>query len=728
MGSLRLGRYYLSVDVGGTFTDFVLRDLQTDRIDLYKARSSDEPTEPFEEALGALRVQVSELETITYGTTSGTNALIERKGARTALLITRGFRDILEIRRGNRQDLYDPQWMPPPPLVPRHDRLEVSERLYWNGEVYRPLDERQVQGLVETLRSRGIESVAIVFLHSYVNSAHELRCKELIELSLPSVHVTASSEISQEIREFERASTATANAFLVPLTERHLGRLEDWLHSNGYAKEMIVMQSNGGVCTSSEARRVPAKLLRSGPAGGVMAISSLVERTGIKNVVGIDIGGTSADVSVVVGGKPRWTSPLIVEWGLPILFPSIDVTSIGAGGGSIAWIDKAGALHVGPQSAGAHPGPACYGAGGTEATSTDAQLVLGRLSSDTLLGGNLRLDGRLAEKAIGSIADELDVDLYEAAAGIIDISTNNMLQAIRLVTVEKGYDPRDFVLVGYGGAGPMYVAELAQSLGMARAMIPETPGVLSAQGLQLVDYVQDRTKTILTRRQALQLSELDAHLSDLRASIQEAFVRQGLNNEPVDFEHYLDLQYYGQAYSLPISLEDLASKVSLETGSDVRIAEQGLIAVRVGLSPETGFEVTEAILNAAIDVFHLEHLREYGHSDPDTEIQVVNARVFGRLNSTKMRSGIVNHQHNHPRRRKDKGRVTVGRREVQFGGQVLMTDVYSRDALAVSQSVEGPAIVEQIDCTVVIPPEMVAHVDDHHNLIVEMGPGGRGSE
>lgn len=712
--------YRLGIDVGGTFTDFVLYNGKTGDVQIMKVSTTpQDQSKAVMEGISKLGIPLSDVESIAHGTTTGTNALIELKGAKIALLVTEGFRDFLEIRRANRQELYDAQWVPPKSLVPRYNRLEVKERLYWDGQVFIPLDEEQVKDIIETLKAREIESVAISFIHAFQSGVHELRCKELIQEAMPDAYISCSSEVSQEIREFERGSTTAANAFIGPIMERYLGNLEKALGEAGYSKDVIVMQSNGGVFTSQEARSLPAKTLRSGPAGGAMALAGLAEMTGIDNLVGIDIGGTSADVSLLWAGKPRWISPLMVEWGLPVLFPSIDIVSIGAGGGSIGWIDQAGALHVGPQSAGADPGPACYGQGGTEPTSTDAQLVLGRISAEGFLGGAMTVKPEPAEKAIKEkVADHLGMTVPEAAIGMLEIMTNNMLQAIRFVTVEKGYDPRDFALVGFGGGGPMYAADLAKSLGMKKAVVPFSPGVFSAWGLLLVDLLHDGSKTILKRRSAVTLEELDAIFDELRDKTYRSFMREGVDPQEVELEHYLDLQYYGQVYSLPVALTDLAGKVGSERESDVRIAEEGIITVPLGVEKGEQFRLSDKIIDDAVEVFHKEHLREYGHSDPEMEIQIVHARVFGRYKVEKPKVS--------PQQRaksSDPASAQKGERDVRFGGETLKTKVYERNDLKAGHKLEGPAIVEEVDSTVIVPPGMTAEIDDYLNIVIDTKVG-----
>ncbi len=694
-----MSRYRIGIDVGGTFTDFVLHDGDgAATITLKVPTTPADPSLGIAEGLDRLGIPLAEVAGIAHGTTTATNALIERKGAKTAFLTTEGHRDTLEIRRNNRQELYDAQWRPPAPLVPRRHRLEVPERMLWDGQVAKPLDEDRVRDLCETLRARDIEAVAICFLHAYQHPRHEQRTKELVQEALPDAFVTVSSELSQEFREFERGSTVAANAFVGPKVKRYMTNLRERMTERGLEGDVAIMQSNGGVCTIDEAAAFPAKLARSGPAGGAMALERLAELTGIRNLVGIDIGGTSADVAMIVDGRTRWASPLQVEWGMPLLFPSVDVISIGAGGGSIAWIDDGGSLRMGPHSAGADPGPVAYGKGGTEPTSTDAHLVLGRASADAFVGGAMTLDVELAAEAIRTkVGDPLGLDVHEAAEGMLRILDHNMLQAVRLVTVEKGYDPRDFALVGLGGGGPLHVVELARELGMGQAIVPTAPGVLSAWGMLTVDMVQDRSRTVLKRRRAIDEAELTATVEDLRADIAAAFHRQGIDDAAVDYEYVLDMQYFGQVFSLPITL-------TAPAGTNGN-----------GGAPAAGARIDAATLSAAEERFHAEHEREYGHSDRSQEIQIVHARVFGRavVDKPQMRPGELGST--------DASGASSGRRDVRFDGASVSTAVYDRTRLAPGMALEGPAIVNELSATSVLPPGASATVDRFHNLLIDTG-------
>jgi N-methylhydantoinase A len=695
-----MSRYRIGIDVGGTFTDFVLYDAEDGATTTLKVPTTpDDPSEGIAAGLDRLGISLPDVAGVAHGTTTATNALIERKGAKTAFLITEGFRDTLEIRRCNRQELYDQQWVPPPPLVPRRNRLEVRERLYWDGEEALALDEEQVRGVIGKLKARDIEAVGICFMHAYQHPRHEERVKELVQEALPDAFVTTSHELTQEFREFERSSTTAANAFVGPRVNRYMRNLRERMTERGVRADVAIMQSNGGICTTEEAGQFPAKLARSGPAGGAMALERLAELTGNPALVGIDIGGTSADVSVIVDGRPRWTSPLIVEWGMPLLFPSVDVVSIGAGGGSIAWIDEGGALHMGPQSAGADPGPACYGRGGDEPTSTDAHLLLGRASTDSFLGGEMALRADLAEEAIRrEVAEPLGLDVRDAAEGMLRILDENMLQAVRFVTVEKGYDPRHFTLVGLGGGGPLHVAELAHALGMPKAIVPTAPGVLSAWGMLTVDMVQDRSRTVLKRRRAVDNEGLSATLEELRASIEDAFGRQGMPADAVAYEYVLDMQYYGQVFSLPISLGALAGESA--NGNPGRP------------------KVDDGVLAQAEERFHAEHEREYGHADRAQEVQIVHARVFGRA--------VVDKPQLRPAQPgpANASAALLETRPVRFSGNEEDTAIYDRGLLRPGMEFEGPAVVNETSSTTVLPPGMRARVDEFSNIVIDTDLGG----
>ena len=714
-----MGSYRIGIDVGGTFTDFVVYDVAAREIATFKVPTTPEdPSQGILAGLGKLDIEMSAIKDIAHGTTTATNLLIERKGSNAAILVTEGFRDVLEIRRANRKELYDAQWVPPPPLIPRRNRLEVKERLFWNGEVALPLDEVQLADVIETLKVRDIEAVAICLLHSYQHPKHELRVKELVQKALPDAFVTASSETSQEFREFERSSTVAANAFVGPKVKRYLDNLDASLKKSGVSAGVAIMQSNGGICTVEEAAQLPVKLARSGPAGGAMALQQLAASIEVPDLVGIDIGGTSADVSVIVDGRPRWASPLFVEWGVPLLFPSVDVVSIGAGGGSIAWIDEGGALQIGPQSAGAVPGPACYGMGGEEPTATDAHLVLGQLSSERFLDGSMHIDPVLAQQAISRrVAEPMGMSLTEAAEGMLKILDSAMLQAIRFVTLEKGYDPRRFALAGLGGAGPLHVVELARQLGISTAIVPLNPGVLSAVGMLSVDMVQDRSRTVLRRRRAVDNEKLSNTLNDLRASIEAAFARQGVPAEAIRYEYFLDMQYYGQVFSLSVQLSQMGAALRSKpeaSAQDIRLSEEGVLSVPLAVSSSEPISITEPVMAEATETFHKEHRREYGHADADQEVQIVHARAFGRVEVEKPEFVPASTTAASP------SEALVGRRPVVFEGTEIETDIYDRNRLSAGNRIAGPAIIEESVSTTVLPRDSSLEVDPYGNLLITL--------
>ncbi len=679
-------RFRIGIDVGGTYTDFVVYDRESGSTQTLKVPTT--PHDPSEGILGGfeqLGLGFDQIEAVAHGTTVTTNALLERDGAHTALLVTEGFRDLLETRRTNREELYDAQWTPPPPLVRRRDRLEVAERVRWDGEVALELDEERLDDAIETLRLRGVEAVGISFMHAYQHPEHERRVKERVQRALPDAFVTCSSEISQELREFERTSTVAANAFVGPKVKNYMTTLSKRMRDQGFAGEVAIMQSSGGVCTTDEAIRFPARLARSGPAGGAMALERLADLTGERNLVGVDIGGTSADVSVIVDGRTRWTSPLVVEWGMPLLIPSVDVVSIGAGGGSIAWIDAGGALRMGPQSAGAVPGPVCYGKGGENPTATDAHLVLGRTMTGRFLGGQGQFDETLAAQAITEkVADPLGLELREAAQGMLEILNSAMLQAIRFVTVERGYDPRDFALVGLGGGGPLHVAELARELAMKEAIVPRDPGVLSAWGMLTVDMVQTRSRTVLERLEDIQGAELLSVLAELEGSIDEAFDRQGVDPADVKYEHILDLQYHGQTFSLSVKLGD----EGVTRSSDL----------------------THAHVSEAGERFHVEHEREYGYSDRGHGLEVVSVRAFGRAEVEKPEPASEALVQQGP------DDAAIGVQSAWLDGEQHEAPVYDRALLQPGVEISAPAIIVEESSTTVVPPGTRVRLDEFGNL------------
>ena len=646
-----------------------------------KIPSSPEPR-VLVDAVGSF-VELDSLDLFALGTTVGTNALIERAGARTALIATKGFRDVLELRRTNKGDLYDLQWDPPTPLIRRADRLEITERVGPDGDLVAPLEEgEELERIVRIIEKRGIESVAIVFLHSYLDGQNELRLRDLLAERCPGLDISISCEVLPMYREFERSTTVAANAYLGPVMRRYFHELRSELGERGYTREVQVMQSNGGLASLESAAATPAKLIRSGPSAGSVALEELADSVGAPNVIGLDIGGTSADVSLVWQGRSKLSDRVVPEWGLPVLLPSLDIISIGAGGGSIARMDAGGSLSVGPDSAGSDPGPACYGRGGEHPTSTDAQVVLGRLGTE-LVGGELTIDPALSKQALRvHVGEPLGMVEVEAAAGVLEILTDTMMRAVRLVTIERGYDPRDFVLCGFGGSGPMYAVDIARGLAVPRVVVPRHPGVFSAYGLLRSDVVYDATRSILREVTDADADEVEAELQELEALVLAQFERDGFAREDISFRRIGELLYSEQMHELPIDL---------------------------GAPP-----FSASSLKRTLTEFHDEHLRTYGHNEPDDAVSFVNLKVLGekpRPTSVEPRVAAA-----------EKRGSAAESRDVYFSDTGwVSTQVLARASLTAGARVAGPALLTQVDTTIVLPPESSAEALPSGDLMVDVG-------
>ncbi|PQJ35547.1 5-oxoprolinase [Salinibacter sp. 10B] len=664
----------VGVDVGGTFTDFV-------RVTDEGLRVHKEPTsDPQHEAVvGGMEAVEGDTEApVVHGTTAATNALLERQGARTALVTTEGFSDVLAIGRQNRPDLYDLHPSRPAPLVPEERRHEVLERLSAAGETLTPLDEAAVRRLGDTLAEQNVESIALVFLFSYLNSTHEERVAQLLREALPDVPITRSSALLPEYREYERTATTVVNAYVRPQVARYLRRLDDELGS----RSVRVMQSNGGTIGLDTAADEPARLALSGPAGGVVGALGVARRafeTDTPRIMTLDMGGTSADVALCDGAVPRTTEHTIAD--LPLRLPSTDIHTVGAGGGSIAHVDAGGSLRVGPESAGAEPGPVCYGRGGTEPTVTDAHLVLGRLHPDHVLGGADTLDmaPEAARTAVTELGTRIDRFPEEAALGILRVANATMERALRRVSIERGHDPRDYTLVPFGGAGPLHAVALAEALGMERVLIPPTPGVLSALGLLMADVVYDTARAVLARAEALM--DDPSPLMEAREAAAHG-VRSVLDDygDPMlDLE--LDLRYAGQSYELSVPLE----------------------------TPVTSDHVADAVAD-----FHERHRERYGHADPDESVEIVALRVRGRV------AVPPPELPQEPKTDQPLDAARLGTRPVWFEPEgPTETPAYARTNLQHGHMIDGPAILHQYDTTIVVPPGWHAHIDARQNVRIE---------
>lgn len=685
--------FRLGIDTGGTFTDATLIDEATGEIRNYKVSSTpSDPSQAFTAACEGILKQagapLSEVSFIVHGTTVATNAIIEGKTARTGFITTDGFRDILEIARQTRPSLYDLQFEKPPPLVPRHRCIGVPERLDARGKVLLPLDEDALRAAIDTLRSEGVESIALCFLHAYANAEHELRAGEILGEEFPEALISLSSQVAPEFREYPRASTTVINACIRPVVARYLESIERRLRGEGLGAELLVMQSSGGVYSFAAAAEKPVFMVESGPAAGVISAAHLGEELGHKDILSFDMGGTTAKAGLVQNSTPKISKDYEVGAtaqgasrgeGYPIRTPVIDLVEIGAGGGSIAWVDSGGSLRVGPESAGADPGPVCYGRGGTRPTITDANLVLGRLNPDYFLGGEIQLEVAAARQAIEKhCADPLGMEIVEAAHGIVEIANAAMVNALRLVSVQRGYDPRDFVLVSFGGAGPVHANRLAAEMEIPVTLIPRSPGTASAMGLLVTDLKHDYTNTHIQRIDELDLDAMEAAYTSLESRGHATLEREGVREADMDFRRQADLRYVGQSYELPLAF------------------------------PEKDWNAAD--LATIVEQFHDEHERAYGFSAPEEKVEIVNLRLTAL-------GKIVKPE---PQRLKTRGKGATPktRRAVCFAEKDGYVDcpIYDRYSLPAGASIEGPAIVEEVDSTTAIHPGYRAEVDVFGNL------------
>ena len=679
----------LGVDIGGTFTDLVLLDEETGSFEITKVPSrpgdpSGALVEAVRKALEGTGMPPEAVGLLSHGTTIITNAVLEGKLARTALITTKGFRDVLEIGRHVRPDLYDLNQDKPVPIVPRDMRFEVEERLAADGSILVPLNAKSVSAAVDAVMATRPKAVAVCFLHSYANAGHERTMKDAVRAALPGAHVCVSSDVCREIREFERTSTVVLNAAAMPVVSDYLENLEDRTDELLPEGQVLLMQSNGGSMTVGAARQSPAHLIYSGPAAGVLACQYIGRTTGRRNVLGFDMGGTSTDISLVYRDEPLLTTEADVG-GYPVKLPVLDINTIGAGGGSIAWLDSGGTLHVGPKSAGADPGPVAYGKGGTEPTVTDANLMLGRLSPERFLGGELALDKHASASAIREkIAEPLGLHPLVAAAGILRVANANMERALKVSSAERGYDPRDFTLIAFGGAGPVHAAALAKGVGFATALVPSVPGVFSALGLIIADIRHDFVRSYVSRSDEANLETLGELYREMETLGEEALLQDGIPTEKREFQRTADLRYVGQAYEVNVPVPD---------------------------GPLVG-----PVISAVLGRFHGEHQRLFAHSAPGDPVEFVNLRLVatGRVDAPELRKAEV---------ADGVAQEAAERRPVYFeeAGGFLDCPIYERAALGLESRIDGPAIVEQLDCTTVIHPGQLLSVDAWGNLIINVG-------
>jgi N-methylhydantoinase A len=679
----------VAIDIGGTFTDATLIDEETGSVSIAKVLTTpSDPSEGFmqavERALAEGGVDAGQVRFVVHATTVATNAIIEGKIARSGFVTTDGFRDLLEIARQVRPTLYDTQFEKAPPLVPRDRAVGVRERLGPAGEVLLPLDDESVREAAALLRREEVESVAVCLLHSYVNPEHEQRVGAILAEELPGVPISLSAEVAPEFREYLRASTTVINAVIRPVVQRYLERIEQRLADAGVQAKLLVMQSSGGVFGSDAAARKPVFMVESGPAAGVIASAHLGSTLGRPDMLSFDMGGTTAKVGLIQGGRPSVTKDYNVGGhagagigglslsGYPVRTPVVDLVEIGAGGGSIAWVDSGGLLRVGPQSAGADPGPVCYRRGGVEPTVTDANVVLGRLNPAYFLGGEIGLDVEGARRAIEErCAEPLGLSVTEAANGIVEIANAAMVNALHLISVQRGYDPRDFVLVGFGGAGPVHANALARDAEMPMLLIPPSPGIFSATGLLTTDLKRDAALTIMRRLDEVDPALVESSFAELERAGAEELALEGLSGDRVEFVRQIDMRYVGQSYELTIP-----------AGDDL------------------------------VERFHAEHDRTYGFAAPAEPVELVSLRLtsVGRIAKPPLR---ILEPGGDP--------APKERRPVYFAetGDYVDCPIYDRYALAGGATFAGPAIVEEFDSTTVVHPGFGVTVDENGNLIIE---------
>jgi N-methylhydantoinase A len=669
----------IAVDIGGTFTDFTILDERTGVMRVAKTASTRDPIGGLFDGLEQEQVDLSDVTLLSHGTTVATNALITRRLPRAAMVGTEGFRDVIEIRRANKEDLWDTYKDVARPYIPRRDRLTVRERVDAAGCIVTPLDEEGAREVARILRKRNVAAVAVCFMNAFMNGANERRMKAILEEELPGVPITASSEVLPEIFEHERFSTTVVNAVLTPVIGDYTARLGERLAQGGYRSDLLLLHSGGGVMTAKGARQFAGRLAGSGIAAGALASRHIAMECGYPNSIGLDMGGTSCDVSLAWEGRSRITKDWYIEFGYPIRFPSIEVLTIGAGGGSLAWIDSAGSLHNGPQSAGADPGPACYGRGSEAPTNTDAHVVLGRLGRG-LAGGNVRLDPALAETAIRhGVADKLGMDVHDAAEAILKVADANMADAVRLISISRGYDPRDFALVAFGGAGPLHGAFLARELSIPTVIVPPNPGVTSALGCLLVDIKHDLAESYIRPAADADPAAIEAEFAALEREAWERMRHEGVGDRDVVMDRSIDMMYRGQWRSLAVPV-----------GSPVGRA---------------------ADLVAA---FHAQHEREYNFRRDDAPVDLyrLNLRAVGIVPKAAFREHEGNGHLPQP----------VERRAVWFEGRTpVQTPVYRRDDLTAGTRFVGPAVIEQLDSTTVVPPGVSTEVDGFLNIIMRVG-------
>jgi N-methylhydantoinase A len=677
----------LAADIGGTFTDLAVFDERTGALAFGKTLSTPQRlVDGIDKGVEKAGSDFRSAGLFLHGSTVAINTILERTGARTALLITEGFRDIYEIGRINRPDAYNLFFRKHVPLIERALRFEVKERVLADGEIERPLDEDEIVALGTRLQELGIEACAILFLNCYARAEHEARAKAILEKRHPAMFVSASHELSQEYREFERCSTVAANAYVGPKVRRYVGEIEDHIRQAGFTGSFLVVQSTGGLYEVAQAQTQCVRMLESGPAAGVIGTQALCRTLGIDNAIAFDMGGTTAKAGVIYKGEPLTTGAALIggyDQALPVQIAMMDIFEVGTGGGSIARVVEGG-LRVGPQSAGASPGPACYGLGGTEPTVTDANLMLGRLGADRFLGGEMPLDVRAAEAALAHVAKPLGMDASAVADGILRIAATAMSYAVKGVTTERGFDAGDFALVAYGGAGPLHAVEVAREIGIRKVIIPGAPGVFSAFGMLFSDLRYDYVRTFLTRLEEAPFEKIEALYTVLEDEGREAIANASVKPQRVTIRRAADMRYVGQEHA---------------------------VTVEVPLAVFKKRDRDE--IKRLFDVMH--ELR-YGTSAPQERAEIVSLRstvtgVMRKPPQATIREG----------QRKPPASASNGKRQVFFGTGFVLTPTLRRVELLAGNRINGPALIEEHASTTVLMPGDACEVDAYGNLVIAVG-------
>ena len=685
-----MAHYRLTVDTGGTFSDFVYVNDDTREVSIAKIPST--PDDPSRAILGGVEeliakgVKPDEIGFFCHGTTVGTNALLEGKGVRTGLLVTKGFRGIYEVGEQSRPHgpaIFDIMYDKPAMLAPPSRTGEVVERVSFEGEVLLPLDEDALRQTLRELREEDVQSIAICFLFSFLAPQHEQRAREIVEEEIPGCGVSISSEIVPQIREYYRLSTTVINAYLQPILARYIANLDQRLKDAGVTtRQKYIMQSNGGMATFEATAKKAVATVLSGPAGGITASVYACRTTGFQNLITFDMGGTSCDVALIKDGQPSIANRGKVE-GRDVALPMIEINTVSAGGGTLAHVDRFGELIVGPQSAGAQPGPACYGRGGTQPTITDCNLVLGYLSPDNFLGGKMRLDAQASQDAINNaVAKPLDMQAQDAAEGVVRIINVKMQEAIKAISTMRGHDLRDFMLLAFGGAGPLHAGPIAAELGMAGVIVPLYPGVYSAMGLVMSDVKHDYVRSRLTALSRADEGDVNAVLEELASQARKDLAEEGFSHDKAEIEYALDMRYAGQGYEITLPC-------------NAPLAPGGLAQLR--------------------SAFDEEHRKMFGHTAPQEPVEIISYRVrgIGRVPPVEL-----------PKFAPTGAPLAGAIREMRiarFNGQSMECPVYQRELLDVGAVFSGPAIVDQLDCTSVIPPGQHVRVDEYRNMIITIG-------